>query len=482
MADPLTQEQIDEIRRQMAMPTASRTGNEQQGWQYEPTSEVNIDGRGYVLGNNSGADLSWAPELQAQTPAWIGYDRDPATYNKDYDKSVLNGTQYDKYDATGENIGQGTWEGLTKGDKQGEFWKALAFAVGAPLAGAAMTGTNLIPGVGFGAAGGPGSAGWGMGLDSVTGGSGALEAMGGAAGAGEAAAAGAGEMVNGAFLGESAWTPTVVGDAATAAGEVAATAGEAGSTLSKAALDGTNIFGANSVPGALDISALSGAGTSVEAAKAVGDIATSLGYTGPSTLTSIGNFIKDIPGGINKLVSGLGGMLGGGGIESLLPLLMLMGLLDKGGGGGGGGSQAKIPAYKANRGQTPYAQQRPAGSRPGGGGVDYFNRTSYTPMAAGGIAALAPGYGGGGEVLSSRQIKGPGDGVSDSIPHMIDGAQPAALASDEFVVDARAVAELGNGSSEAGAKELYAMVDRIHGDRKKAGVGKDSRATRHLPA
>ena len=58
-------------------------------------------------------------------------------------------------------------------------------------------------------------------------------------------------------------------------------------------------------------------------------------------------------------------------------------------------------------------------------------------------------------------VNGPGDGMSDSIPAMIDGAQPAALATDEFVVPADVVSHIGNGSTNAGAKELMAMMARI---------------------
>jgi hypothetical protein len=97
--------------------------------------------------------------------------------------------------------------------------------------------------------------------------------------------------------------------------------------------------------------------------------------------------------------------------------------------------------------------------------------------------SLADYFAAGGEVPpSSRFLSGPGDGVSDSIPAQIDGQQPAALGDGEFVVDARTVAELGNGSSAAGAKALYAMVDRVHAMRKKALLGKDSGAKQALPA
>jgi hypothetical protein len=109
-------------------------------------------------------------------------------------------------------------------------------------------------------------------------------------------------------------------------------------------------------------------------------------------------------------------------------------------------------------------------------------------MAMGGISALARGgqshlgdYSDGG-----RLLKGPGDGVSDSIPATIADKRPARLADGEFVVPARIVSELGNGSTEAGARKLYAMMDRVQKARSKT-VGKDrvavnSRAEKLLPA
>jgi hypothetical protein len=87
--------------------------------------------------------------------------------------------------------------------------------------------------------------------------------------------------------------------------------------------------------------------------------------------------------------------------------------------------------------------------------------------------------------MGGRFLKGPGDGVSDSIPAEIaaeGGTIPAKLAAGEFVVPARIVAELGNGSSDAGAKELYRMLDRIEARMKKSKRGKDSGARKELVA
>lgn len=86
-----------------------------------------------------------------------------------------------------------------------------------------------------------------------------------------------------------------------------------------------------------------------------------------------------------------------------------------------------------------------------------------------------------------RLLKGPGDGVSDSIPATIGAKQqPARLADGEFVVPARIVSELGNGSTEAGARKLYAMMDRVQKARGKTTgknrVAANTRADKYLPA
>ena len=110
--------------------------------------------------------------------------------------------------------------------------------------------------------------------------------------------------------------------------------------------------------------------------------------------------------------------------------------------------------------------------------------------ARGGLSSLASyargGYSLGDYSDGGRLLRGPGDGVSDSIPASIANKRPARLADGEFVVPARIVSELGNGSTEAGARKLYAMMDRIQKARKKSvGKGKvavNSRAEKLLPA
>ena len=169
----------------------------------------------------------------------------------------------------------------------------------------------------------------------------------------------------------------------------------------------------------------------------------------------------------------------------LMMLLALMAMMNKGGGGSSTGSGGTIPSLQANRSQLPYGPIAGSQARPGAGGVNYFSPTSYTQKAAGG--GMMYGGGGisdlGGYSDGGRLLKGPGDGVSDSIPATIGGKQPARLATGEFVVPARIVSELGNGSTDAGAQKLYAMMDRVQKARRKTkNVAADTKAHKYLPS
>jgi hypothetical protein len=131
-----------------------------------------------------------------------------------------------------------------------------------------------------------------------------------------------------------------------------------------------------------------------------------------------------------------------------------------------------IPAY-----QTPEQQLGL------GGFYDYMNQqmSGMRGYAAGGGISHLGDYSDGG-----RLLKGPGDGVSDSIPASIGNRQPARLADGEFVVPARIVSEIGNGSTEAGARKLYAMMDRVQKARRKTvgkeQVARNTKAEKLLPA
>jgi hypothetical protein len=274
---------------------------------------------------------------------------------------------------------------------------------------------------------------------------------------------------------------------------------------------------------------------------------TSIGVDPGSTTSNFGNnytsnddLFKQITGSgtnssnpislITKLLSGTGEQGKAGQLAGVAGLYSLINALGGGLGQTGQGVykgyQGGIPNYTATRtmnpipqtvdvparaavpatATTPAVSAAPAGTaprRPGSGGVTYFSPITYTPvttvapattpavtaaptvtaaaggmMSAGGISALG-GYSDGG-----RLLKGPGDGVSDSIPATIGGKQPARLADGEFVIPARIVSEIGNGSTEAGAKKLYAMMDRIQGARKKSikNVAANTKADKYLPS
>jgi hypothetical protein len=204
-------------------------------------------------------------------------------------------------------------------------------------------------------------------------------------------------------------------------------------------------------------------------------------------------------------------------LSMLMPMLLAMIAKQQGGGSGMSAAQQatqpKIPSLTASREMTPYTPPGEKGyTRPGAGGKTYFSdvqykadggaiqsqpfnpgqtnyKNPYTPpdpapivmpttykAAGGGIGDLG-GYSDGG-----RLLKGPGDGVSDSIPAKIGQDRPARLSDGEFVVPARIVSELGNGSTEAGAKKLYAMMDRIKKARNHKNIAADTKAEKHLPA
>lgn len=134
--------------------------------------------------------------------------------------------------------------------------------------------------------------------------------------------------------------------------------------------------------------------------------------------------------------------------------------------------------------QSPQAINMITNMAPSGGGtVDQMSgepNMQGSRMASGGVTDLGS-YSDGG-----RLLRGPGDGVSDSIPAQIGDKQPARLADGEFVVPARIVSELGNGSTEAGARQLYKMLDRVQNARGKTTgknkVAHNTNAAKYLPA
>jgi hypothetical protein len=120
-------------------------------------------------------------------------------------------------------------------------------------------------------------------------------------------------------------------------------------------------------------------------------------------------------------------------------------------------------AAVANLGNAMYHAQMPGQQA---AGLQPTMQMGKLNLASGGISNLG-GYSDGG-----RMLKGRGDGMSDSIPASIAGKQPARLADGEFVVPADVVSHLGNGSTDAGAKRLYAMMDKV----RQARTGKKKQA------
>ena len=146
--------------------------------------------------------------------------------------------------------------------------------------------------------------------------------------------------------------------------------------------------------------------------------------------------------------------------------------------GAGIPSMSQLSSFKAMQDQKAAEEAAAAASAAQG-------MQSYDGGGGGANGGLMP-YDLGGYSDGGRLLKGPGDGVSDDIPATIAGKQPARLADGEFVIPARIVSELGNGSTDAGAKRLYAMMDRIQDGRKKTigkkNIAKDTKAKKHLLA
>ena len=179
-----------------------------------------------------------------------------------------------------------------------------------------------------------------------------------------------------------------------------------------------------------------------------------------------------------------GGRAFTGDYEGYLTALALAEAAGAGGGGPGNDGSAAAAAAASAADSAAASAASASGTAPGsdgspGSGAKNGGMIGYA--MGGGLGSLGS-YSDGG-----RLLRGPGDGVSDSIPATIGRKQqPARLADGEFVIPARIVSELGNGSTDAGAKKLYAMMDRVQRARGKTTgknkVAANSRADKHLPA
>ena len=103
-------------------------------------------------------------------------------------------------------------------------------------------------------------------------------------------------------------------------------------------------------------------------------------------------------------------------------------------------------------------------------------------MAA--MLGITEGYATGGMAQGQGYyLGGPTDGMADLVPATIDGTQPAALSDGEFVIPADVVSHLGNGNSEAGAQQLYSMMDRVRQERTgTTRQGPEINPTKMMPA
>jgi hypothetical protein len=135
----------------------------------------------------------------------------------------------------------------------------------------------------------------------------------------------------------------------------------------------------------------------------------------------------------------------------------------------------------------------------GGGGSRLPTRSSVSQFASGGdvhlrngsfvvdartVSELGNGSSGAGQELLARlggqAIRGAGDGVSDSIPANIDGRQRAKVARDEVKFDPEAVRRIGGGDQKRGAQKLYELMEKAQKARKAAGRGQDTKLRKKL--
>ena len=205
-------------------------------------------------------------------------------------------------------------------------------------------------------------------------------------------------------------------------------------------------------------------------------------------LGGIGDFFRS---DLGKFVGGVGGSLAlkeFGLLDSKTPVV---------------GYQGSIPKYEAVRERVP--MQQDPNRRPGSAGRRYFSDVVYAdrperqPMSveqarakaqqqAQGLAVLnmppqKAATGGIMHMSKGRYLGGATDGMADKIPARIEGGQEARLSDGEFVVPADVVSHLGNGNSDAGAKQLHQMMTRIRKERTgNPKQGKEIKPQKMLPA
>ena len=157
-------------------------------------------------------------------------------------------------------------------------------------------------------------------------------------------------------------------------------------------------------------------------------------------------------------------------------------------------SQQQPPQYQQ---PSPYMQQssygqpqqQQQGNNPNGLGqisnLPGLARGGEVPLKQGSfvvdartVSELGNGSSGAGQDLLARlggmAIRGPGDGVSDSVRANIGGTQQARVARDEVQFSPEAVQRLGKGSHSRGTQKLYALMNKAQTARKSAKRGQDT--------
>ena len=136
-----------------------------------------------------------------------------------------------------------------------------------------------------------------------------------------------------------------------------------------------------------------------------------------------------------------------------------------------------LPYYGGGRGE-----RNPTKLVASGGKVDMGDGSFVVDART--VSELGNGSSNAGMELLSRMggqpVRGPGDGVSDSVPASIGGRQEARVARDEVIFPPAAVRRVGGGDEKRGTQKLYSLMDRAHKARKRAGRGTDTKLRKGL--
>lgn len=308
----------------------------------------------------------------------------------------------------------------------------------------------------IGAGAGLSSLAGGMGIGAAPGSLGGLDAVAAA----EAASGGLGSLgANGAFLGEGIASGIPAWDTAVGLGKLGAGAAggagiaEGGGLINNAFADLAVNAGSLApegvgalIPSGAELGALGGGSL-----LAGGPLGGGIGNSGSSFLN---NLIGKGSGGLSDQLKGLIPGSGSDWLKALLPALA----------GYASYKDAKKPQLTGYSGGI-----KPANVK------QTVEQGKYGPISRTGFAS-------GGEVGEPRYLNSPQDGMQDGIAAQIDGKQAAALSGGEFVIPADVVSHLGNGNSNAGAKQLYSMMERIRAERTgNPQQGKQIQPQRFLP-